>query len=259
MKTNHLILGLAALMASSPAMAKTVDFSDGILARVQAVQNGQERVRVFLNRTLVVERSTDAGTDTTNVSGDVDVVLEQHKLKETIKRGVRGKIVAIEQPTATGNYTAGKCDDKHGQVLVYITFDPSCNAKECAWGFSRAYGLQANSSYATDANGNYIVENGSYVVNPTCAVYGQSNDSLWYLSKVPGNSLYSHVETYSKKGLMKRHMSYMSPMGNNEGGVYYTDKKAVKYSIHLQVDLDELLKVVSQSVNHPGVGNPDHN
>jgi len=259
MKTNQMILGLAALLASAPAMAKTVDLSDGIIARVQAVTNGQERVRVFLNRTLVVERSTDAGTDTTNVSGDVDVVLEQHKLKETIKSGVRGKIVAIEQPNVTGTYSAGDCAGKHGQVMVYITFDPSCNDKACAWGFSRPFGLQASSTYATDESGNYIVHDGSYVVNPTCGAYCQSNDSLYYLSTVPANSLYSHVDTFSKKGLMKRPMNYASPIGNVEGGVYYTTKKAVKYSIHLQVDLDELLKVVSQSVNHPGVGNPDHN
>ncbi|HTL12520.1 MAG TPA: hypothetical protein VL588_08545 [Bdellovibrionota bacterium] len=235
MKTNHLILGLAALMASTPVLAKDVKFTDGVLARVQAVQNGQERLRVYLNRTLVVERNTDAGTDTTDVHGGVDVVLEQHKLKEIIKRGTLGKIVAVEATNITG--TEGEsCAGKHEQ-LVYVTFDPSCNTKECAWAFGRKYSLQTSGYY-------------SYTCSGTT-----SSDETYYLAAVPGNSLYSHVELYSKKGLMKRHMSFYDAVSYNNAGVYLTAKD--KYSIALEVDLDQLLKVVSQTVVHPGVGNPD--
>jgi len=243
MKTNHLILALAALMASAPVMAKDVDFTDGVLARVQAVQNGQGRVRVFLNRTLVVERNTDAGTDTTNVHGDVDVVLEQHKLKEIIKHRTLGKIVAVEAATITSSYEDPNCDPAVRRVqTVYVTFDPSCNDKTCAWAFAREYTLSVQDpTYYND-------------YKSSCAMGSLATDG-YYLSAVPGNSLYSHVELYSKKGLMKRHMTLVAPGSNSAGGIYSTAN--LKYAIRLQLDLDELLKVVSQTVVHPGVGNPD--
>ncbi|MCC7440384.1 MAG: hypothetical protein IT285_02055 [Bdellovibrionales bacterium] len=235
MKTK-LMTALVASVIAAPALADTVDFTDEILSRVQSVQNGQERVRVFLNRKLIVERRSDAGTDV-EVNGGVDVVLEELFLRETVARGVRGKIVAIEGDL-TSSYTFGACAGRQYKT-VYVTFNPNCADKSCAFGFVRAHHVRQESEWVA-AEG----------YKPICKVREVSNDGWYFLASVPANTKYTHIQTFSKKGLMKRPMSYYN---NTDfiGGIYATKKN--KYSIRLQVDSDELKRVIEESVNHPGV------
>jgi len=218
-----------------------VDFSDDILGRVQAVQNGQARLRVFLNRTLVVERKSGTDAGNTQVNGGVNTVTQEHQLKETIKRGVLGKIVAVNDANiSVDNYWhQGTCDGFHIRT-VYVTFDPGCNDQACAWAFTRLHDMRQDSPQYDD---------GTYKVS--CLLNSVSDNGLYYLAAVPQNSQYTSVELFSKKGLMKRHMNAPEI---NDGGVYETN--TLKYSIRLQLDLTQLLEIVKQSIDHPGVGNP---
>ncbi|HTL12518.1 MAG TPA: hypothetical protein VL588_08535, partial [Bdellovibrionota bacterium] len=92
-------------------------------------------------------------------------------------------------------------------------------------------------------------DDGTYRVS--CLLDSVSGNGLYYLAAVPQNSQYTSVELFSKKGLMKRPMTEPEL---RDGGVYTTSN--IKYSIRLQLDLTQLLEIVKQSIDHPGVGNP---
>ncbi|MCC7440385.1 MAG: hypothetical protein IT285_02060 [Bdellovibrionales bacterium] len=228
----RILATLVALTLSAPALADTIDFSDEVLTRVASVQNGVERLRVFLNRHLVVERTSNAGTDVGVDGGDVDVVLEEHFLREVVKGGVRGKIVAIE-----GDYTSsfsGYCSSSlPAPKTVWVTFSPNCADKSCAFGFGRAY---------TQANGGYYTKQCERGFDPS---------GRFYLVSVPANTKYTQMKTFSKKGLMKRPMTRVEASNRVFGGVHLTNKP--KYSIRLQLDLDEFRRVVSETNYYPGV------
>ncbi|HTL12267.1 MAG TPA: hypothetical protein VL588_07255 [Bdellovibrionota bacterium] len=217
------LIALAATMIaglSAQAQAKQIDLTDDVLAKVTSVQDGQARLRVYLNRTLIVERETTQQTSV-DVHSDVTTSLQKKELRETIKRGVRGKIVAIEGDNGEAN-----------AKTIFITFSPSCNDKSCAWGFTRAH----DHTYSSYSYGYY----NTYSNDPA--------GNRYLLSALPapaGAVSYDNLKVFSKKGLLKRKMT------TDGVGLYETDPS--KYSIKLQANEEELFSVIHADVNYPGV------
>ena len=227
---NKTLLGALALTmavaTSADALAKNIDLTNEEVTRVGTVEQGLDKLRVKLSRKLVVERVTK-GTDSVEVNGDIDVVYEDHILREEVGAEVRGKIVAIEGEEVT--YDGDDTASLSGKT-IYVSFDPSCTSKDCAFGFVRPF------DDTTDYCSSY-----SY----TCSYKRVFQSESYVLAKVPTNANFSQTTVFSKKGLMKRKMEIAH-------GVYAPAKGGFKYAVRLRVDEDELRRVVEESKKHPG-------
>jgi hypothetical protein len=207
---------------SAEARAERVDLTNDVLDRVTSVENGVEKLRVYLSRQLVIERSTSAATEV-EVDRDVDVVYRRKELKETLGRGIRGKIIAVE-----GTETSRGSFSELSRKLIYVTFDPACTVKECAFVFGRAVEDKSEyRRYSREYHYSRIFRSDEY-----------------HLVAAPINAEYAKTSLFSKKLLRKRPLTtrYQIQTPSNP-----------KYGVYLQVKENELTEVIRGKRRYPGV------
>ncbi|MEK7690866.1 MAG: hypothetical protein AAB425_07585, partial [Bdellovibrionota bacterium] len=98
-----------------------------MLNRILAVENGQNLIRVYPSRRLVIASSTKIGSDI-EVDEEVNLELNGKIRKDTLKRKAAGKILSVENLTV-------KDGVKVNFTRLYISFDQSCTTVECAFVF----------------------------------------------------------------------------------------------------------------------------
>jgi hypothetical protein len=100
-----------------------------ILSRVQSVENGIERLRVYPSRRLVIQRSASLGSETT-VDGSVDTLFEGKIRKDILSRNTPGKILAVEEVESVDGAVVPEKTDR-----LIVSFDSSCTTRSCAFIF----------------------------------------------------------------------------------------------------------------------------
>ncbi|MGK5087626.1 hypothetical protein WDW86_08715 [Bdellovibrionota bacterium FG-2] len=121
MKTIMLILALSltSLMQLHSALANDrEDLTPGLLDEIQAVKDGMKKTRVYLSRSLHINRTDYIGeSDSSVVGGGLEKTIKDKRRNEDIPRNARGQIIEIK--------------DEH----VWIAFDKDCESRECAFHF----------------------------------------------------------------------------------------------------------------------------
>lgn len=115
-----------------PALADKIEVTEEVLSEILKA-DALKDARVYISEKLKIERAT-ALQKTSEVDSSISRVIKQNILKEEIGKKVRGKIIAIEGET---NSVSSKDSNEIFSKLrtVYVSFDPSCENKECAFKF----------------------------------------------------------------------------------------------------------------------------
>jgi hypothetical protein len=219
-------LALAVVLVSTLPAAKAsdrTDLSDETLAKVAKVDKGFDRLRVYLSRKLIVVRSARL-SERTDVGGGVDTILQDKVLTETIARSARGKI--LFQDDAQANETSPYDFARGRKNVIYVTFDPGCQTRDCAFAFAKPYERECSRW------------------GGRCWNEERSNDYLLVgLPKVDG---YTSVKVFSKRFLKKAPLSYRD-------NAFQASKD--KRTLRLQVNESELTEVIREKIEHPGFDN----
>jgi hypothetical protein len=184
-------LALVLTLTGAEAQAKNIDVTHKVLTRIQSIEGGLENLRVYVSRTLLIERST----------ANADRVLH-----EKVKKGTRGKIIAIEGSEVSVDHGYGNAPNS---IRIYVSFDASCETNPHNCSVSRLFGSES-----------------------------------YYLSQVPENADFSSVRLYSQKLLQKRQLDKHDT--RNAYMAYRNDliDPISEWSVRLQIDTDELYRVI---------------
>lgn len=118
--TGFFVLAVAASLLTSTGCAKRYALTPTELERVKT-EAGVEPLRVYTNKKLLVFY-------------DEADVQEQYRVERQIKESARGnRIKDLVTKNAAGLILA--IDELNGAPLLWVTFDPSCQKPECAYGF----------------------------------------------------------------------------------------------------------------------------
>ena len=192
-----------------------------MLNRVFAVENGQNLLRVYPSRRMVIKRSTKIGSDI-EVDDGVNLELNGKIRKETLKRTAAGKILKMEKVTTFGGYAANF-------LRVYVSFDQSCTTVDCAFVFENPVDLQ------------YVYGWQATLLNET-----------FQLAQIPAGGPFSQIDAIwlGRKPLFKRAMETAPAMLWSDNILDTTARRA--QSLTLEIDVDELMNIEKESVVHDG-------
>ena len=113
------VVGLAVGLA---ACAKRTPFSPAELERVEAAaQQGVAALRVYTSNRVVLRSNKLAKAG----SYQVDKTIQEASSKEVLKEVITPNTAGLVFETSESN----------GAPELYVTFDPSCKSKDCAFGF----------------------------------------------------------------------------------------------------------------------------
>src|SRR5690606_19109550 len=104
-----------------------IDLTNKELGRIGAVEGGLEKLRVYLSRALIVERSSEPG-EATAVDTGIESILEEKILEEIVTCKVRGKLIAVEGVETDSTSDPSRLDS----LKLYVSFDPKCEETACA-------------------------------------------------------------------------------------------------------------------------------
>lgn len=108
-------------VASATGCAKRFDLVPSELAKVQA-EKDLKALSVYTSKRLVTtwtEGQVDRNFDVNK--GDIKEGSARQRFKNVIPKSVPGRIIQI--------------DESNGMPLLWVTFDPSCDGPDCAFGF----------------------------------------------------------------------------------------------------------------------------
>jgi hypothetical protein len=138
---KKIILATLALTIALPALADKIEITEEVLAEITNA-NAVKDARVYISETLRIERAT-ALQKKSEVDDSISRVVKQNILKEEISKKVRGKILAVEgDDTIVQHPSVGEAQTQI--KTIYVTFDPSCEVKECAFKFQRSSTVDSN-------------------------------------------------------------------------------------------------------------------
>ena len=112
-----LTAALAALAATSAKASDRVILTSEIMNEVQKVDQGTDKLRVYVTTKLEVEYTSKQKSDT-DVDKKVTRKITEKEHTDILKRGRRGKIIAAE-----------------GVSKLWVSFDPACTKQDCAYSF----------------------------------------------------------------------------------------------------------------------------
>ena len=119
-------LGLLAFTFSDLAIAKTaLTLNESNLNEIKASGNLSE-LRVHISKRIVLEDNVTVQTNYEIQSNEVQVKRHIKKNKIILPKNALGKILAIEERW-------------YQQIDLYVTFDPDCSKRECAFLFKYVY------------------------------------------------------------------------------------------------------------------------
>lgn len=126
MKKCHLLFSLALLFSINAHSARVLgiggkELSPGMLTKIQAIDGGEESIRVFLNSGMEVEYSDSFGE-----KHDID---DKRKMVTTEKADIlRLKVSKLVK---------GAILDNEDNKRLFIRFSGDCKSRECAFQFDR--------------------------------------------------------------------------------------------------------------------------
>ncbi len=126
------VLGVASLISGTfnPAHASDrVTLNHEILERIQSVENGINRVRVYPSRRLVIQRSTTLNSET-RVDDSVETQFDGKIRKDILGFSKPGKILAVEKIESFGRTSAPE-----NTLRLVVSFDSDCTTRSCAFIF----------------------------------------------------------------------------------------------------------------------------
>lgn len=116
-----LSIGLSGVMVGSTGCAKRLTLTPGEFERIEKREQATEDLRVYVGKKLVVIYELGDDAASYEVDKNINTSSEQNILRVIIARSTKGVIIDSE--------------DKNGAPLLWVTFSPKCNDKDCAFGF----------------------------------------------------------------------------------------------------------------------------
>lgn len=88
--------------------------------RIFTEADGPARIRLYVDRRLVIIRD-DLDEPSERIAASIDKQGRRKRLRYTISKRTAGKLIAV--------------DDRNHKPLLWLTFDPACAERSCAFGF----------------------------------------------------------------------------------------------------------------------------
>lgn len=115
------VLALSLGLVSSSGCAKRYILTPQEFERIEKREAATEDLRVYVSKKLIVIYELEDDKKTYVVDRDIKTSSEENIVKVTIARNTRGLIVDVE--------------DRNGAPLLWVSFNPKCTIKDCAFGF----------------------------------------------------------------------------------------------------------------------------
>ena len=213
MKISVLMTMIALSLNAFAGGKNRQDVTASVLDEVTKLDKMDE-FRVYVEHKVLIKRIKKGATNT-DVNGDVNRVLQREELKEKLGKKIKGKIIAVEGKSSFSY------EDLSERMIVYVSFDKSCDQKECAFQFAQSY----ETNYSRYSYGYYV----------------EDITQEFYLYKVPEKEGYDSIKVFYDKGFFSK-----------KKFAYEDSTSSVRKKIKLQFRLNEYQRVVKQRYNYGG-------